>query len=157
MSWTDTIFKFLGRARYNTITPSAASGELVEAQCDANGRLLVSTQPINSNWQDAGVATSERVVKASAGKIHQIFGRNTGGADKYIFIFNHNAGGGSRPVDGSTAEIFVPIRVKAGEFFSIDVVRPRAFSVGLYWAISSTDATFTYDATGTFVVTAEYE
>lgn len=157
MAWTDTIFKFIGRARFNTITPSLANGESCEAQCDSSGRLLVSTQPVNTLWADAGAVASERVIKATSGKLHQLFGRNTGASDKYLFIFNHASSGTGRPADGSTAEMFVPVRIKAGEAFSIELPRAREFATGLYWAVSSTDATFTYDAAGTFAVSAEYE
>lgn len=157
MSWSTTVFNFLAKARFNTITPSLQNGDLCEVQMDANGRLLVSTQPVNTSWSDGGPAVAEKVIKGSAGKVHQIFGRNTGASDRFIFIFNHAAGGVSRPANGSTAALFVPVKVKAGEAFSIDLPRARAFSVGLYFAISSTDATLTYDSTGTFVVAAEYE
>lgn len=157
MGWSETIFRFIGLARYNSITPSLTSGDTCEPQCDQNGRLLVSLTAITTLWQDSGAAVAERVVKASAGKIHQIFGRNTGGADRYIFIFNHATSGGSRPANGSTAQIFVPIKVKAGEHFSIDLTRARSFETGLYWGVSSTDGSFTYDSGGAFAVCAEYE
>lgn len=157
MAWTDTIFKFIGLARFNTITPSLTNGQTSELQCDERGRLLVSTQPVNTLWSDGGIAASERVVKGTAGKLHQIFGRNTGGADKYIFLFNHATSGLSRPANGSTAHLFVPVKVKAGEAFSIELPRARGFSVGLYWGVSSTDGSFTYDAAATFEVSAEFE
>jgi hypothetical protein len=158
MAWTDTVFKFISYGRYNTITPALTNGQISELQVGADGRLLVNAQATSTVWSDGGISTSERVVKAAAGKMYQIFGRNTGATDKYIFIFNHGASGGSRPANGSTAAIFVPVKVRAGEAFSIDIQqRPRAFSTGLYWGVSSTDATFTYDATGTMVVAAEYE
>jgi hypothetical protein len=157
MAWLDTVFKFISYARFNTITPALTNGQTSELQCGADGRLLVNAQATNTVWSDGGVSTSERVVKAAAGKVHQIFGRNTGGTDRFIFIFNHAQSGGSRPANGSTAAMFVPIKVKSGEAFSIDLPRARAFATGLYWGVSSTDATFTYDATGTLVVAAEYE
>lgn len=157
MAWLDTVFKFISYARYNTITPALTNGQTSELQCGSDGRLLVNTQATNTLWSDSGVSSAERVVKASAGKIHQIFGRNTGAADKFIFVFNHALSGASRPTNGSTANIFVPVKVKAGEAFSIDLPRSRSFASGLYWGVSSTDATFTYDATGTFAVAAEYE
>jgi len=157
MAWTDTIFKFIGLARHNTITPSLTNGQTCEAQCDERGRLLVSTEPVNTLWSDGGIAAAERVVKGSAGKLHQIFGRNTGGSTKYIFIFNHATSGGSRPANTSTAHMFVPVKVQAGEAFSIELPRARAFSTGLYWGVSSTDASFTYDSGATFEVSAEYE
>ena len=153
MAWLDTIFKFIGYARYNAITPNAANGEAVELQCGPDGRLLVSTEPINTTWADGGAAAATKTVKAAAGKLHQVFGRNTGGSDRFIFFYNATA----KPSDGSTAHIFVPVKVKAGEAFSIELPRPRAFSVGLCWAASSTDNSLTYDAAGSFQVSAEYE
>lgn len=157
MAWLDTIFKFISYARHNTITPALTNGQTSELQCGPDGRLLVNTQATNTLWSDAGAAAAEKVVKASAGKVHQIFGRNTGGSAKYIFIFNHAQSGGSRPTNGSTAEMFVPIKVGAGEAFSLELSRSRAFATGLYWGVSSTDGTFTYDSGGAFVVAAEYE
>ncbi len=157
MAWLDTVFKFIGLARYNTVTPALTNGQTSELQCGSDGRLLVNTQATNTVWSDAGASTSEKVIKASAGKVYQIFGRNTGATAKYIFIFNHAASGGSRPTNTSTAEMFVPIKVNAGESFSLELPRPRSFATGLYWGISSTDASFTYDSGGTFTVAAEYE
>ena len=157
MAWADTIFKFLGLARYNATPPSLTDGANCEAQCDSSGRLLVNPGAINTTWADGGTAAAEKVVKAAPGKLWQIFGRNTGGSDKYIFIFNHAASGGSRPSNGSTAALFVPVKVKAGEAFSITLDRARTFSTGLYWGASSTDATFTYESGATLVVSAEYE
>jgi hypothetical protein len=157
MAWLDTVFKFIGLARYNTITPALSNGQTSEFQCDASGRLLVNPLSPATSWSDSGAVTSERVVKASAGKLYQVIGRNTGGAAKYLFLFNHAAAGGSRPSNGSTAELFVPIKVDAGQSFSLTIERSRAFATGLYWGVSSTDATFTYDSGGTFAVSAEYE
>jgi hypothetical protein len=153
MAWLDNVFKFLPFLRYNSVTPTLVNGDTSEAQCDASGRLLVNTQPANTIWQDSGAAVTEKQVKNAGGKLHQIFGRNTGGSDKYIFIFNSL----TRPGNGATGQLFCPVKVKAGEAFSIDLVRPRAFSTGLFWSVSSTDATFTYDATAAFQVAVEYE
>lgn len=153
MAWTDTVFKFLAMARYNAVLPSLTNGASADFQCDASGRLLVNAGAINTTWADGGASVAERQVKASAGRLWQIFGRNTGGSPLWIFIFNATA----RPANGSTAALFVPIRVAAGESFSVVLDRARAFSTGLYWGISSTDATFTYASGGTFVVSAEYE
>lgn len=157
MAWQDTIFKFLGLARYNATAPTLTNGASSELQVDSTGRLLVNTGAISTTWADGGAAAAEKVVKASAGKLWQIFGRNTGASAQWIFIFNHAASGASRPANGSTAALFTPVRVAAGESFAIVLDRPRAFATGLYWGISSTDATFTYASGGTFVVAAEYE
>jgi hypothetical protein len=157
MAWLDTVFKHIGLARYNSVKPALTNGETCEAQCDANGRLLVNTDASDTSWSDAGAVAAERVVKASAGKIHGVFGRNTGGSARYLFLFNHAAGGGSRPSNGANGEMFVPIKVPAGDAFSLTFDRSRAFATGLYWGVSSTDSTFTYDAAATFAVAVEYE
>lgn len=157
MSWLDTIFKFAGRLIYNSIEPSLTNGQTVEMQCDQNGRLKVTTQDTDTLWVDGAAAKAEFVIKSTPGKVYQVFGRNSGGADAYIFIFNHAAGAGSRPANGSTAALFVPVKVPAGKSFTIELDRPRTFSVGLYWAASSTDNTFTYDSGGSFLVSAEYK
>lgn len=153
MAWQDTIFKFLGLARYNATPPTLTNGATSELQVDSSGRLLVNPGATSTTWADGGAAAAEKQVKASAGKLWQIFGRNTGASTRWIFIFNATA----RPSNGSTAALFTPVRVAAGESFAIVLDRSRAFSTGLYWGISSTDATFTYDSGGTFVVSAEYE
>jgi hypothetical protein len=152
MSWLDTVFKYIGYARYNTVTPALSSGQTSELQCDATGRLLVNNLTIDTLWNDAGAAAAERIVKSSAGKVYQIFGRNTGVATKYFFLFNANA----RPSNGSTGELFVPLKVDAGQTFVLTVERFRSFTTGLYWGVSSTDGTFTYDAAGAFCVATEY-
>ena len=153
MSWTDTIFKFLGRARYNTITPNLANGDSCEAQCDANGRLLVNTGALNTLWSDGGISAAERSIKSAPGRLYQVFGRNVGGSDRYLFFYNATA----RPSNGSTAHIFTPIKIAAGESFTLYLDRPRSFSVGLYWVISSSDGTLTFDAAATFQISAEYD
>ena len=157
MAWTDTVFKFLGLARYNTVTPALSNGQTSEWQCDAQGRLLVNNQSIATVWNDAGAAAAEKLIKSQAGKFYSVRGRNTGGSTRYLFLFNHAAAGGSRPVNGSTGELFFPIAVAAGASFEFAIERARAFATGLYWGVSSTDSTFTYDAAATFRVAVEYE
>lgn len=157
MSFLDTIFKFTPFMRRNTVTPSPANGDLVELQSDDAGRLLVNAGSTSTVWSDAGSsAVAEKVVKASGGKIWQIFGRNAGASAKYLFVFNHAASGAGRPTNGG-APLFLPIKVEAGATFSLELARPRAMGTGIYWGISSTDTTFTYDSGGTFLVAAEYE
>lgn len=153
MSWPDTVFKFLSLARYTSITPTLAEGEAGELRLDSTGRLLVAPQPTNTLWQDSGPSVAERVVKGSAGRLFQIFGRNTGGSVAYVFIFNATA----RPANGSTAHLFTPIKVAPGDHFSIELERPRAFSQGLFWSSSSTDGAFTYASGASFAVTTEYD
>jgi len=153
MAWLDTVFKFIGLNRYNTITPALTNGQTCESQCDASGRLLVNVQSTNTVWSDTGAQAAEKLVKSGAGKVYRIEGRNTSGSTKYIFFFNALA----RPSNGSTGEIFFPFKVLAGDRFTLTLDRPRAFATGLFWSTSSTDSTFTYDSSGTFTISVEYE
>ena len=153
MSWLDTVFKFVGYARYNTITPSLTTGQTSEWQCDANGRLLVNQQATNTVWTDAAASKSELVVKNGSGKIYKLLVSNSGGSTRYLYLFNATA----RPSNGATGELFVPIPLTAGAFQQITFERPRAFGTGLYWGVSSTHGTFTYDSGGTLLTSIEYE
>lgn len=153
MSWLDTIFKMTPLARRNTTTPSPINGEAVELQCGPDGRLLVTTESPNTLWADGGTVIATRTIKAAAGKLYQLVIKNAGGSDQYIFFYNAIV----KPADGSSAHIFTPFKVKAGEQLVLVLPRARAFSVGLTWAVSSTDATLTYDGAATFNVSAEYE
>ena len=153
MSWLDTVFKFISYARYNTVTPSLTNGQTSELQCGPDGRLLVNTLSVTTLWDDAGAPAAEAIIKNAPGKVYQVIGRNTGGATRYFFLFNS----ATRPSNGSSGEMFIPIRVLAGESFSLSIDRARDFATGLYWGVSTTDGTFTFDAAGVFAVAVEYE
>jgi hypothetical protein len=154
MAWLDTVFKYVGLARYNSITPSLTNGAASEFQCDSEGRLLVNSQVATTSWNDAGTPAAERVVKSASGKFYQMIVHNTGASTRWLFVFNATA----RPSNGSSGEMFTPIKVLAGEYASltVDRDRARAFATGLYWGASSTDSTFTYDAAATFANATEY-
>ena len=153
MSWLDTIFKMTPLGRYNAISPQLANGSLSELQSDSSGRLLVNTESPTTLWADGGMSTSTRAVKSSAGKLYQIFGRNVGASTVYLFVYDS----ATKPADGSSAHIFVPIAIEAGAVFSIALIRPRSFATGLTWVASSTDGTLTYASGATVQVSAEYE
>lgn len=153
MSWLDTIFKFTPLQRRNSITPNVQDGATCEAQCDAEGRILVSTESPNAVWSDGAANASQRVVKNSSGKVYQVFGRNTAGAARYLFVYDAAV----KPADGSTAHIFTPVKVEAGLAFSLTLPRPRKLTNGLTWVVSTSDITLTYDASGAFQVAVEYE
>jgi hypothetical protein len=157
MSILDAIFRFVPYGRMNAVAPSPQSGELTELQINDRGQLRVTTDAATTLWSDSGVVVAEKVVKGTAGRVHQILGRNTGGSAVYVFIFNHAAAGGSRPANGLATELFLPIKVEAGEAFALELPRARAFSTGLYWGASSTDATFTYASGATLAIAVEYE
>lgn len=152
MSFTDSIFKFTTLLRRSVTPPSPADGTLQEMLCDGAGRLLVNADATGTLWQDAGAAAASRTVKGSAGKLYQMFGYNSGGSDVWLFIFNAIA----VPGNGSTAELFTPIKIAAGTHFALDLIRPRDFITGLTWAASSTAGTFTAAGSSTLLVSAEY-
>lgn len=153
MSFANTIFNWLGYARYNTVKPSATNGAAVELQATQHGELKVAVNYADTLWSYPAGVDSERIEKVTNGKIHRIWGENQSGSLKYFFIFNTNA----RPSNGATGQLHV-LTVPAGSSFQIDFSpRPRTCSVGIYWGISTTQATFTYDASADFSVAVEYE
>lgn len=157
MSILDAIFRFVPYGRMNAVAPSPENGQLTELQINDRGQLRVTTDAAITSWADAGVVAAEKVVKGTAGRVHQILGRNTGGSTVYVFFFNHASAGGSRPANGVTTELFLPIKVDAGEAFALELPRARAFSTGLYWGASSTDEDFTYASGATLAISVEYE
>lgn len=154
MSVLDSIFDWLGHARYNATAPTAADGEQVELQCTKDGRLKVDIASTGATvWSSPGAATSERIVKASSGTIYRLMVSNSGGSDVFLFLCNASA----RPVDGSTAEIVPPLKIPAGGSGEIDFeLRPYNATAGVYWGASSTHGTFTYSAGATLLVATEY-
>ena len=134
MAWSDSVFKFLSLARHNTVLPSYASGDQAELQTDSNGRLLtaiggtsydgtrlrVQTDPSGVLWyaqQTAPAATT--VVKASAGKVHQITATNDGAGPVIMWV-----------TDGSTI-LHAPFTVDVGKTVVALWPGGRAFSTGL--------------------------
>lgn len=104
-----------------------------------------------TTWADCGAAVSEKQIVGAAGTMWQLYGANTGGSTRYVFIFD----AASRPSNGVTSEWFVSIPVDSGKSFSLDLDVGRPFAVGLYVGVSSTQGTFTYDAAATFLLAAE--
>ena len=161
MSWVDSVFTFLARARHNTVLPSYASGDQAELQTDSNGRLLtaiggtsydgtrlrVQTDPSGILWfaqQTAAAATT--VVKASAGKVHQITATNAGAAAVALWV-----------TDGSTI-LAAPFTVDIGKTVVIQWPGGRAFSTGLTVIASDAyTAPPTASATEAVWVSAKYE
>lgn len=154
MSVLDSVFKWLGHARYNATAPTLTDGSQGELQCTKDGRLKVDIASTGATvWSSPGAATSERVVKASTGTIYRLMLTNTGASDVHVFLFNAAA----RPLNGSTAEIVPPLKLTPGGSGEIDFeLRPFAASVGIYWGASSTAGTFTYDSGATILVATEY-
>lgn len=108
-----------------------------------------------SSWINPGVAVSEAVLVAAPAKFYTVLLSNSGASARYAFIFDAAVLGGSRPSNGATSELIVPIAVDPGKQNSIRLTVPRGCLVGLSVSISSTLAAFTYDASATFQISAE--
>lgn len=85
------------------------------------------------------------VLKASAGQVFSVYCRNTTGAARYFQLFNQT----TVPADGvaPTYSFLVPASgyiVLDGAFFGAD---GQNFATGIYWCVSSTEATKTIGAT----------
>jgi hypothetical protein len=157
MSVLDPIIQWMAHGRYNVTEPTYTDGEQAELQTTSNGRLKVEASFGASDgvklWNNPGVATSERIVKNTSGKLYRILVSNPGVADAFLFVFNASA----RPSNGSTAEIVPPIKILAGADAEIGLdLDPYDATVGIYWGASSTHDDFTYDATATLKVATRY-
>lgn len=153
-TWLRTIFRFLAFGRYNTTPPSASDGDAVPLQCDASGNLkvaVVSGGGGSTTWNDQASAAyvAARAVKAAAGSLYQLFGFNNGSSDRYLQVFDS----ATEPAPGTKPVFSFP--VPAGQSFSLDLPRPRAFSTGIYVAASTTGHEFTEDGAALFFFNAE--
>lgn len=160
MGWSTSIFNFLARARYNTVAPSPANGDQVEAQCDSAGRLIVALgqalfdassrlrvtlEPASVSWYSGAFAASG-TIKASSGRVHQVRVSNGGAAATYI-----------RFSDGST-KLAPPQKLGIDETIVIDFPGGRPFSTSLIWeCIVSNGSAPATDGAATVWVTSKYE
>ena len=153
MAWIGNIFNFLAGGQYTTspapITPGS-SGPLL---CDQYGRLVVLTSPVGApvntgtTWVDPAIGTPltyQRVVSATAKSLYLAFGMNEGTSDRWFMLFDSSA----LPSPG--AQPTVAFKVPAGQPFSLEFTRPRAFLNGIAWNISSTAGTLTSDTAASF-------
>ncbi len=161
MSWVDSVFQFLAKARHNTVLPSYASGDQAELQTDANGRLLVNLangsfdgsrlrvqqDPTGILWfatQAAPLATT--VVKASAGRVHRVALTNDGAGAAIVWV-----------LDGSTV-LSPPVQINPGFSAVIDFPGGRTFTTALTVLVSDAfTAPPTASATEKVWVGAKYE
>lgn len=105
-----------------------------------------------TTWRDGGASKAEDSIRTTPGKFWQTMGRNTGGSTVYVFFYDATA----RPSNAVTTHLFAPIKVEAGEWFSLEVERGRALTAGLRWAASSTDAALTYASGATLNIAVEH-
>lgn len=155
MSFIETIFKFTPLGRYFATPLSLEDGEYSELAVDSSGRLMVSTQSSDRQRQHTGAPGAERVVANAPSSLYEVTALNTGGSDVYLFLFDHADDGDDRPANGGLP-LLVPILVKAGEHASWRDDDPIVCTTGIYWAASSTAASFTYASTADLMVAAKY-
>lgn len=99
-----------------------------------------------------GSLSNSGVFKSSAGKFYQLNGFSNKGTKRYFMLFD------SASVPSNGVSSWMCLNVPANGTFSIDYTRPRVFTSGLSWAISTTPDTLTIDtATGAFWAQAEME
>lgn len=152
MAWLDTIFKFIGHARRNTVTPSVTNGSTSELQCDEQGRLLVNTSVANKVWSHPPTASSakeaSRIVKASSGVLYSFVAYNANASKRWLQFFNST----TVPSNGALPRLVVPIEadgIASGGFESMP------FATGLVWALSTTEDTLTI-ASADCIASVEY-
>lgn len=162
MSWSDSIFKFFGFARYNTVAPTPAAGEAVELQADAQGRLRVALgdasftpvgamrvteDPAGLTWATsaAGGGAASATVKATGGTFYAIYATNGGTTDTWLHV-----------CDGTT-RLAPPVKIMAGATISIEFAGGRPFAANLTWAaLTGAGYSSAADAAAALYIVARY-
>lgn len=132
---------------------SGGSGPATDVNITSPIPLPVSLPAPATFWfpETIGILSNSGVFKASSGKFHQLVGFSSNGSKRFFMLFNSP----TVPVNGT--ESWLCLNVPAGGTFSVDFSRPRTFSTGLSWAISSTPDVLTLDPAGTFWAQVEIE
>lgn len=136
-SFISQMLSYLARARYSVTPPTGEDGELMEARCDVNGRLLVSGTSTTGNAPEAvsqGAEAKERVVRATACALLELWAYNKSSETRYIHIFN----AATAPVDGATTAVEV-FQIPATGSLGWEPQYPYSFTTGCVW-VASTDA-----------------
>jgi hypothetical protein len=163
-NFSQTIFNWLGLARYNAVLPSAANGEAVELQATNRGVLRVNvenasavaygnagTWVFNPNTGGTLIASGLLVTGAA----------NLGGIDLYIgtgsttvMLFDAT----SLPANGTAPKLRMFAATGPANLTKCfrDTGNGIDFSTGIFVACSSTNGTLTYDNTKAIAVAACY-
>ena len=104
-----------------------------------------STTPVVNELDYPGVAAAGRVVSTVATRPIGIRGRNVNAAVRFLMIFDAAA----VPGVGATPDHH-PMEIPAGAEFG-DTWPEVEFTVGLVWAVSTTDVTLTISGTNDFL------
>jgi len=163
-NFSQTIFKWLGLARYNAVLPSAANGEAVELQATNRGALRVNVENATDvAYGNAGTwvfqPNTSGTLVASGLLVNGA--ANLGGLDVYVktggttlMVFDAAA----LPSNGTAPKLRVYLQagpVNVAKVFR-DAGNGMPFSTGIFVACSSTDTTLTYDNTRAIAVAACY-
>jgi len=139
------IFNLLPRFRFNASPPVVTDGQLCEAQCDANGKLIVTgavaatLAPLvpTGITRSAGCVNS-LVVHGAPASLLELYGFNDDTVTKYLMLFQ------SATLPGNGATPLEVIRAPEGSFaFSPDAA--IAFTSGITVAVSTSRDTLTVD------------
>lgn len=136
---------------YNTTPPTLTTGQAGWVQCDANGRLTITTtQPIvgGSTAFASTAAESSHVIKATPGSLNALT-ITIGATSGYVMLFNATA----LPSNGAVTPAWCARIVSDGTVGTLAVAWPAAqpFSVGITAGFSTTGCfTLTASATAAF-------
>jgi hypothetical protein len=160
-SFVQTIFKWLGLARYNATRDTFTDGDACEMQCDQYGNLKVAIADDGAStttWDVlptvAPIGVDEGLVYSGAGKrVMSAYGLNYGADKIYLMFFDAIA----QP-SASAVPFLAPLPIEAGAAFSISFPRgSKEFSsAGIYWVASSTANVLTNLSTATLAIEVEY-
>ena len=163
-NFSQTIFNWLGLARYNAVLPSAANGQAVELQSTNQGALRVNVENttaiaygnagswvFNPNTGGTLIASGLLVSgAANLGAIELFIG--TGGTT--IMVFDAV----TLPTNGTAPKLRFSATTWPANISNVfrDSGNGIDFSLGVFVACSSTTGTLTYDNTKAIAVAACY-
>jgi hypothetical protein len=163
-NFSQTIFKWLGLARYNAVLPSVANGEAVELQATNRGVLRVNVDNVTDvaagnagTWvfspNTSGTLIASGLLVTGAANLGAVdVYVKTGGTTLMVFDATSLPANGTAP----KLRIYLPAGpVNVAKVFR-DAGNGIPFTTGVFLACSSTDTTLTYDNTKAIAVAACY-
>lgn len=163
-NFSQTIFNWLGLARYNAVLPSAANGQAVELQSTNQGALRVNVENASAvaygnsgswvfNPNTGGTLIASGLLVSGAANLGFLdFFIGTGSTT--IMVFDSV----TLPVDGTAPKLRLSAAAGPANLWKSfrDAGNGIDFSLGVFVACSSTAGTLTYDNTKAIAVAASY-
>ena len=148
----NTMFEWLGHARYNATPPSTQTGQPVELQCDAQGNLSVNVAAYgSSNWYDSSGLRAQGIIATAPARLASFHASNENRSAKmWLMLFNK----ASLPNTGDIPVYQIPML--AGWDFTMNLRAPRLFGAGISWGASSTAGSYTAAPSALFWLNVEY-